>query len=115
MLRRYRKIMLLSAFVIIILLVIIVAWVRGEYSYWAALTVVAVIGIVGVSAAEIRYLMQLSREAQDMGDLVDQISAVREGDMEAPLYLPEAVSYTHLDVYKRQGEQHMRFCAARAW
>ena len=89
MLRRYRKIMLLSAFVIIILLVIIVAWVRGEYSYWAALTVVAVIGIVGVSAAEIRYLMQLSREAQDMGDLVDQISAVREGDMEAPLYLPE--------------------------
>ena len=47
------------------------------------------IGIVGVSAAEIRYLMQLSREAQDMGDLVDQISAVREGDMEAPLYLPE--------------------------
>ena len=33
--------------------------------------------------------MQLSREAQDMGDLVDQISAVREGDMEAPLYLPE--------------------------
>ena len=38
----------------------------------------AVIGIVGVSAAEIRYLMQLSREAQDMGDLVDQISAVRE-------------------------------------
>ena len=89
MLRRYRKIMLLSAFVIIILLVIIVAWVRGEYSYWAALTAVAVIGIVGVSAAEIRYLMQLSREAQDMGDLVDQISAVREGDMEAPLYLPE--------------------------
>ena len=89
MLRRYRKIMILSAFVIIILLVIIVAWVRGEYSYWAALTAVAVIGIVGVSAAEIRYLMQLSREAQDMGDLVDQISAVREGDMEAPLYLPE--------------------------
>ena len=89
MLRRYRKIMILSAFVIVILLVIIVAWVRGEYSYWAALTVVAVIGIVGVSAAEIRYLMQLSREAQDMGDLVDQISAVREGDMEAPLYLPE--------------------------
>ena len=89
MLRRYRKIMILSAFVIVILLVIIVAWVRGEYSYWAALTAVAVIGIVGVSAAEIRYLMQLSREAQDMGDLVDQISAVREGDMEAPLYLPE--------------------------
>ena len=76
--------MILSAFVIVILLVIIVAWVRGEYSYWAALTVVAVIGIVGVSAAEIRYLMQLSREAQDMGDL--------------------AVSYTHLDVYKRQNQ-----------
>ena len=36
-----------------------------------ALTAVAVIGIVGVSAAEIRYLMQLSREAQDMGDLRD--------------------------------------------
>lgn len=89
MLLRYRKILILSAFVIVVLLVIIVAWGRGEYSYWAALTAAAAIGIVGVSAAEIRFLMQLSREAQDVGDLVDQISAVREGDMEAPLYLPE--------------------------
>ncbi|WP_455619737.1 sensor histidine kinase [Eisenbergiella sp.] len=89
MLLRYRKILILSAFVMVVLLVIIVAWIRGEYSYWAALTAVAVTGIVGVSAAEIRFLMQLSREARDVGDLVDQISAVREGDMEAPLYLPE--------------------------
>lgn len=89
MLRRYRKIFLGSVFIAVLLLVIIISWVREEYSYRTALILAALAGIAGVMAVQIRYLLQLSREARDMGDLVEQISAVREGDMEAPLYLPE--------------------------
>lgn len=89
MIRRYRKILILSAFVAVLLLVITALWIGGEDSYWGLLTAAALIGILGMAAAEIRYLLQLRREAGDVGDLVEQIGAVREGDMEAPLYLPE--------------------------
>lgn len=89
--RRFRKLPVLSVLMTALLLTVMLIWGKGVafgafngIVLWSATALV----ILAAAAAQTAYIRSLRRDAGDMGDLVDQIYAVREGDMEAPLNLP---------------------------
>lgn len=89
--RRFRKLPVISVIMTALLLTVMFLWGKGVsfgafngVILWSA----AALAILAAAAAQTVYIRSLRRDARDMGDLVDQIYAVREGDMEAPLNLP---------------------------
>lgn len=89
--RRFRGVWISGLLETVLLLVIMLVW-SSDVSYeetlgaffWPLLALTA----IGCMFLQFRYLKALRRDALDMGRVVDQIEAVRAGDMEAPLLLP---------------------------
>ena len=91
MVRRFRKLPVVTGGLSVLLAAVMILWTKetafGAFSgviMWS-LTILAVLG---AAAAQAVYVRSLRRDTRDIGDLIDQIYAVREGDMEAPLKLP---------------------------
>lgn len=91
MVRRFRKLPVVTGGMVILLAAVIIILAKdtvfGAFTgvvMWS-LTILAVL-VTAVTQAV--YIHSLRRDTRDIGDLIDQIYAVREGDMEAPLHLP---------------------------